>query len=184
VAGASGLIPPFTAGVLAVEFARTPVRRVSLLQQESFCQREAGMRYAGFWKRFAAVLIDGVLLGVAGFVVGLVLVAGMLAGGAGDLEEAAAGAGAISNLVGLLIGWFYYAFMESSPSQATLGKMALGIRVTDASGMRIGFGKATGRYFAKFISALILGIGFLMAAFTEKKQGLHDLMAGTLVVNK
>lgn len=62
--------------------------------------------------------------------------------------------------------------------------MALGIKVTDMSGNRVSFGKATGRYFGKFISALILSIGFIMVAFTEKKQGLHDMMAGCLVVNK
>lgn len=72
--------------------------------------------------------------------------------------------------------------MESSAKQATLGKMALGIVVTDLEGARIGFGRATGRYFAKILSGLILGIGFLMAAFTERKQGLHDIIAGTLVV--
>jgi uncharacterized RDD family membrane protein YckC len=60
--------------------------------------------------------------------------------------------------------------------------MALGIIVTDLEGRRIGFGRATGRYFAKILSALILGIGFLMVAFTQRKQGLHDMIAGTLVV--
>lgn len=78
--------------------------------------------------------------------------------------------------------WLYHALMESSAKQATLGRMALGIRVTDLNGNRIGFGRATGRYFAKILSALILGIGFLMAAFTAKKQALHDIPAGTLVV--
>ena len=78
--------------------------------------------------------------------------------------------------------WLYFALMESSSKQATLGKMALGIRVTDVNGNRIGFGRATGRHFAKILSGLILGIGFLMAAFTEKKQALHDMIAGTLVV--
>jgi uncharacterized RDD family membrane protein YckC len=72
--------------------------------------------------------------------------------------------------------------MESSPKQGTLGKMALGIVVTDMDSRRISFGRATGRYFAKILSGLILGIGFLMVAFTEKKQGLHDILAGTLVV--
>ncbi len=62
--------------------------------------------------------------------------------------------------------------------------MALGIKVTDLNGHRIGFGKATGRYFGKIISAMILFIGFLMIGFTKKKQGLHDMMAGCLVVNK
>ena len=60
--------------------------------------------------------------------------------------------------------------------------MALGMKVTDLAGNRISFLRATGRYFAKIISALILFIGFIMVAFTEKKQGLHDMIAGTLVV--
>ena len=65
--------------------------------------------------------------------------------------------------------------------QGTLGKKALGMIVTDLDGGRIGFGRATGRYFAKILSALILGIGFIMVAFTQRKQGLHDLIASTLV---
>jgi uncharacterized RDD family membrane protein YckC len=74
--------------------------------------------------------------------------------------------------------------MESSARQATLGKMAVGIKVTDEAGARISFGRAVGRYFGKFVSTIILLIGFLMVAFTEKKQGLHDKLAGTLVVKK
>jgi uncharacterized RDD family membrane protein YckC len=80
--------------------------------------------------------------------------------------------------------WIYEAIMLSSEQQATLGKMAMGIMVTDLAGRRITFARATGRHFAKWISALILGIGFLMAAFSEKKQALHDMMAETLVVTK
>jgi uncharacterized RDD family membrane protein YckC len=72
--------------------------------------------------------------------------------------------------------------MESSAKQATVGKMALGIIVTDLDGRRIGFGRATGRYFAKILSALTLGIGFLMAGFTERKQALHDMVASCLVI--
>jgi len=74
--------------------------------------------------------------------------------------------------------------LESSARQATLGKMAVGIVVTDERGARISFGRATGRFFAKFLSMLILYVGYLMAAFTEKKQGLHDVLAGTLVVRR
>jgi uncharacterized RDD family membrane protein YckC len=81
-----------------------------------------------------------------------------------------------------VVSRLYAALMESSSKQATLGKMALGVRVTDLDGNRIGFGKATGRHFAKILSALILGIGFLMVAFTQRKQGLHDMLAGTLVM--
>ncbi|MCI0556277.1 MAG: RDD family protein, partial [Anaerolineae bacterium] len=63
-------------------------------------------------------------------------------------------------------------------------KMALGIVVTDMNGNRISFGRATGRYFGKILSGLIIYIGYIMVAFTEKKQGLHDMMASCLVLNK
>ncbi len=86
------------------------------------------------------------------------------------------------NGISLLIDWLFYSLFESSSWQATPGKKLLQLKVTDLYGNRIGFGKATGRYFAKLLSGLILGIGFIMVAFTEKKQGLHDMMAGTLVV--
>ena len=72
--------------------------------------------------------------------------------------------------------------MESSRRQATLGKMALGIRVTDLDGRRVSFARASGRWFGKILSSLIFGIGYLMVAFTEKKQGLHDMIAGTRVM--
>lgn len=64
-----------------------------------------------------------------------------------------------------------------------MGKLALGIRVTDLEGRRISFPRALGRYFAKFLSAIILGVGFLMVAWTQRKQGLHDMICGTLVLN-
>jgi uncharacterized RDD family membrane protein YckC len=84
----------------------------------------------------------------------------------------------------LVADWLYFAYQESSPAQATIGKRALGIKVTDLEGNRISFGRATGRYFAKYLSAITLFIGFLLAAFTARKQALHDMIAGTLVVNR
>lgn len=78
--------------------------------------------------------------------------------------------------------WLYFSVFESSRLQATPGKLALGIRVTDLEGNRIGFGRATGRFFSKIVSGLILDIGYIMAAFTSRKQALHDMMAGTLVI--
>jgi uncharacterized RDD family membrane protein YckC len=72
--------------------------------------------------------------------------------------------------------------MESSGSQATVGKMMCGLRVTDTQGQRISFGRATGRYFAKILSALTLFIGYLMVGWTRQKRGLHDFIAGTLVI--
>ena len=74
--------------------------------------------------------------------------------------------------------------MESSSKQATFGKMIVGIIVTDMEGKRITFGKATGRYFGKFISGFVLSIGYLMAAFTAKKQALHDILSSCIVINK
>jgi len=87
-------------------------------------------------------------------------------------------------IIGVIINWLYWAVMESSSKQATLGKMALGIIVTDYEGKGISFGRATGRQFARIISALILLIGYIMAGFTEKKQALHDMIAECLVVVK
>jgi uncharacterized RDD family membrane protein YckC len=87
-------------------------------------------------------------------------------------------------LLRMVLNWLYYSLLESSAWQATLGKKALGLEVTDLDGNRISFGRATGRFFAKFISSIILGIGYIMAGFTEKKQALHDILAGTLVIRK
>jgi len=138
------------------------------------------MSYAGFWKRFAASFIDGIIMLVGGFAVGMVVGLIMVSGGMTDeLLLTLAG-----NLVGLSFAWIYFAGMESSSTQGTLGKMALGIKVTDLDGNRIGFGRATGRHFSKIISTISLMIGYLMVAFTQKKQGLHDMMASCLVVNK
>lgn len=134
------------------------------------------MNYAGFWKRFAAAFIDGIITGIGGAIIEFFGIT-MVAGGTEDPEG-------LGNILRFFLMWFYCSVLESSPTQGTLGKMALGIKVTDLSGNRVSFGKATGRYFGKIISALILFIGFIMVAFTKKKQGLHDMMAGCLVVNK
>ncbi len=157
------------------------------------------MTYAGFWKRFAAYLIDSIILGVASWII-ILPVLGLIGFSASSMEysedmmmdeEAASGMAAAiigaSMMLWLVIGaaaWLYFALMESSAKQATLGKMALGIIVTDVNGNRLSFGRATGRYFGKIISGMILMIGYIMAAFTEKKQALHDMIAGCLVVNK
>lgn len=144
------------------------------------------MHYAGFWPRFAAYFIDTLVVGIGSFVIGVAINVALLALDIG-LGLFALGEGAlfyVNFIVGLVFGWVYSAAMESSPSQGTLGKMALSIQVTDLGGNRISFARATGRYFGKTISGLVLCIGFLMVIFTEKKQGLHDKMAGCLVINK
>ena len=89
--------------------------------------------------------------------------------------------GGIFALLKLGANWIYEALMESSSYQATLGKMVFGMKVTDLYGNRISFARATGRHFAKILSLVILCIGFIMVGLTERKQGLHDMIAGTLV---
>jgi uncharacterized RDD family membrane protein YckC len=130
--------------------------------------------YAGFWRRVAAWILDILVLGIVTVPLNLAFGDGPGSDSMGYSPEAQS--------ISTALGWLYFALMESSTKQATLGKMALGITVTDLEGRRIGFGKATGRYFAKILSFLTIGIGFLMVAFTARKQGLHDILAGTLVV--
>ncbi len=143
--------------------------------------------YAGFWKRVVASIIDSIILEVAGLIGGAIVgaVAGFMLGLAGmEMGIVQLVCSVLGFILGIVANWLYFTLMESSAKQATLGKMALGIVVTDMDGRRISFGKANGRYWAKILSALILCIGFMMAGFTEKKQGLHDILAGTLVVNR
>jgi uncharacterized RDD family membrane protein YckC len=148
--------------------------------------------YAGFWLRFVAWIIDRIVIQVASSI--LLLPFGASIGlrqflrnhppsSPEELLPIFASMGRIF-LLALVLTWLYYALLESSSWQATLGKKALGLEVTDLAGGRISFGRATGRYFARWISAMTLGIGFIMAGFTEKKQALHDILVGTLVIRK
>jgi uncharacterized RDD family membrane protein YckC len=134
--------------------------------------------YAGFWKRLAAFILDYVILTATFIFLGAVI--GLLIGAPDSANE---GVDAVSSIVGAVIWWLYYAIMESSGRQATLGKIAVRIKVVDRRGGRISFARATGRHFAKLLSTLALFIGYLMAAFTSRKQALHDMIAGCLVVN-
>lgn len=137
--------------------------------------------YAGFWLRVVAYIIDAIILGIVGFVIGMVFGVGAVSTGT-DISDPTGGGSMLLNLISIVIGVAYFAAMESSSWQATVGKKALGLVVTDLNGQRISVGKAILRYIGKIISALILLIGFIMVAFTERKQGLHDMIAGTLVV--
>ena len=165
--------------------------------------------YAGFWKRFLAYIIDSIIMSI---VLGILFIPFWLIFGLGFIssggfeefedfvnvnlfmqhfndEKAWAlftmmiGFVIIISLISTIIQWLYFALMESSAKQATLGKLALAIKVTDLNGNRISFGRASGRYFAKIISGLIFCIGYIIAGFTEKKQALHDMIANCLVVN-
>lgn len=136
---------------------------------------KAEIAYAGFWRRLAAYVIDGVILATAEFA----LVAAVSLVAPGDWRAAANVAP-----VSAAIAWAYFALLESSPARGTVGKLALGLYVGDLSGDPISFWRASFRYWMKTVSTLILGLGWLMAAFTPRKQALHDLLAGTLVLRR
>jgi len=142
-----------------------------------------GVGYGGFWIRVVAAIIDAIILRVVVAPIHLVFgglgMAGMMSGL--PHRGLALLGGGVTFILLLFGSWLYEAFMESSSYQATLGKMIFGMKVTDLNGNRISFERATGRHFAKWLSAMILGIGYIMVGFTERKQGLHDLLAGTLV---
>jgi uncharacterized RDD family membrane protein YckC len=144
----------------------------------------AGVGYGGFWIRVLAAIIDAIIVRVVvipfGAIFGGMSLLPGLAGGTPNLGMMLFGAG-ITLVFVLVGGWLYEAFLESSSYQATLGKMIFGMKVTDLNGNRISFARATGRHFAKILSGMVLCIGFIMVGFTERKQGLHDLLAGTLV---
>ena len=178
-----GFTPPATAAPL-------PPSAAPVAYAPATTARPLG--YAGFWLRFVAWIIDQIVLRIVLTFVTLPLLA---ASGLRNMifthppqspEEVIALLGAFSKFIvlGVVIEWLYYALLESSAWQATIGKKTLGLEVTDLAGRRISFARATGRYFGKFISAIIFLIGYFMAGFTEKKQALHDMMAGCLVMRK
>lgn len=153
---------------------------------------------AGFWLRFVAYIIDYIIVWVVQAFVAIPILGAVgitFAQNAGNFENMGeaeamgmiaslmAAAGATALLTAILV-ILYYTLMESSKFQATVGKLALGLIVTDENGGKLDFTKALIRNLCKIISSMILGIGYIMAGFTEKKQGLHDIIAKTLVVKK
>jgi uncharacterized RDD family membrane protein YckC len=154
------------------------------------------MTYAGFWLRLVAIIIDGIILGIAGWVIiGPILAAMGIASGLsfGDLSDPTDVAALVATLTAMFgVSWFikqaidilYHSFMESSKYQGSIGKLALGLIVVDLNGQKLDFSKAFIRNICKLISGFIFCIGYIIAGFTEKKQALHDIIAGTLVIKK
>jgi uncharacterized RDD family membrane protein YckC len=164
-AGAAAAAAPVAAGPY------TPVR--------------AAVGYGGFWIRVVAFIIDAIIVRAAAWPVSMIFGLGGLTGMMSGFPRGALGmhlfGGGVVLMVVIFGSWLYEAFMLSSPYQATLGKMIFGMKVTDLYGNRVSFARATGRHFAKWLSGMILGIGYIMVGFTERRQGLHDMLAGTLV---
>ena len=178
----------------AVATAGAPVMVVPLVSGVMVAGSVGRISYAGFWLRFVAHLIDTFILGILFL---LALLAFILLSGIGAALSNLHSGEDISDIValfglGFLAGfgilvfcgvWLYYAFSESSDWQATPGKKMLGLRVTNLELQPISFARATGRYFGKLVSGLIpFAIGYIMAGFTEKRQALHDMLAGCLVL--
>ena len=136
--------------------------------------------YAGFWIRFGASFIDGLIVSAGSWI--LIIIVSVLTHSSLNKEFFTSPAYNLTNLINMVLGWLYYALQESSPAQATPGKMVFGLKVTDMKGDKISFLRATGRYWGKWVSSMILLIGYIMAAFSSRKQALHDKMAGCLVV--
>jgi uncharacterized RDD family membrane protein YckC len=188
--------------VMAAEPAEVPASAafppVAASSAPVYATARAPLPYAGFWERVAAYLIDGLILGIPFGILVVILI--FLFGGFGvmmhrrnpvDPAEAMAFAAPMFSLffLGMLIfvalQWLYFAGLESSERQATFGKSVMSLRVADSEGRRLSFGHATGRFFAKIVSGMVpFAIGYIMAAFTARKQALHDLIAGTLVLRK
>ncbi|QLH33043.1 MAG: RDD family protein [Cyclobacteriaceae bacterium] len=154
--------------------------------------------YAGFWLRLVAIIIDGIIIGVAQSFIFVPILAALGLGFANsvetmDISDPDQAAGIMASVMAMMGGYWilsltiqvlYSTLMESSKLQATVGKLALGLKVTDLQGNKLDFTKALIRNLCKIISNFTLLIGYIMAGFTEKKQALHDMIASTLVLKK
>ena len=148
--------------------------------------------YGGFWIRLLAHIIDHIILGAVAaplfFVTVLPSIIRIAQQADRDQEPSPEMIITIISSAFVYIAlafvgqWLYEALLTSSSWQATIGKRILHLKVVDEAGNRISFGRATGRFFAKILSSMFMCIGFIMIAFTDRKRGLHDMLAGTLVV--
>lgn len=148
----------------------------------------SGVRYAGFWWRVLAAILDVIfiMLIFMGLAI-LLMILGVLSGMPGPMMEQGGEPSVLEIFIVIvlyILSILYEPLFLSSKYQATLGMMVLNIQIVDMNFQRISFGKAFLRYLAQILSGLILYIGYIMIAFTEKKQGLHDIMVGTLVIRK
>ncbi len=193
VGGRSGVLPELRASVFGGCYSAGGDDGPAAASAYAAVQR---VEYGGFWLRLLAYIIDNVVIGLG---IVLVLVPLIFLTGLGALlsqihpEEELGDAGLfliiglifLAATVGLVVTWLYHALMESSEWQATVGKKAVGLVVTDMTGQRVSFARATGRHFGKVITNMVpMLIGYIMAGFTERKQALHDMIAGCVVLRR
>jgi len=149
--------------------------------------------YGGFWIRFLAYIIDRIILSTVAapfyFILVLPRILPIIEDAQRNQEPPSPemigtiiASAVLYGCLFLLGAWLYDALLTSSAWQGTVGKKVLRLKVTDEAGNRISFARATGRFFGKIVSTLIMYIGFIMIAFTDRKRGLHDMIAGTLVM--
>ncbi len=138
--------------------------------------------HPGFWWRFLARFVDGIIISVAFYFMSLII--SVVGGSMAESEIGIMILGLVFLVAMVSCGWLYHSLMETSTYQGSVGKIICGIKVTDMNGQRISFGRATGRYFGKILSSLLLCIGYLMCIWTEQKQCLHDRMSGCLLFRK
>lgn len=195
-----GFVTPSSEAIPSPHVAPTPAATAPVYTP--YPVTASATAYAGFWLRFVAYIIDALILGIP---FGFVFISALASSGllrsidnfpseGPDALARLLGMGLIFRLVlaAIVLEWLYYALLESSAWQATLGKKVLGIYVTDLSGTRISFGRATGRFFSMILFRIVPLIGVLLffpidcicAGLTEKKQALHDMMAGCLVIRR
>lgn len=173
--------------IQSVQKATNLVSQPEITQQftSSIGQTEAvpAVKYAGFWIRWVANFIDGIVIGIPIFIVAFAIgFSSIITSGAED--EKSTGLNLMIRVVGAMIGWTYFILMTNK-YQATLGKMAVGIKVISDKSENLSLGQIMLREtVGKFLSIITLYIGYMMAGFTERKQALHDKFAGTLVIYK
>ena len=148
------------------------------MNQQPTSESNEATRFGGFWIRVGAYFIDLVVL-----IIPVLLISFLFRSVnpvADEMEQAIVEF--MDSMLSLVVWWVYFAVLHSSKWQASVGKKAVGLKVVDENGNRISFGRATGRHFADYLSMLIFCIGYMMVGWTKKKQGLHDMIAGTYVI--
>ena len=147
-----GLTPTLVALILCL----------TLIKKNPYKKLSKKQIYAGFWQRLLAGIIDSIILIVIEVILILIPIIGWI--------------------LSLFVTWLYFAIQHSSTKQATFGMRALDIKITNENHGKIGFWRATGNLYLTVISALVVFIGFLMIAFTSRKQGFHNLISRTLCI--